>query len=123
MKNHYDYCVLDLKHNNVTLFDKTECINIYPLSDTVIVDANILIDEHNNLVIDGERLIYEIATTRTNIRDLDNRPLNRYIQAYEPNKFMKFFGRKPYEYVYGWWAYRAKTRTKYILSNYKIKIV
>ena len=123
MKSHYDYCVLDLKYNNVMLFDKTEHINIYPLSNIAIVNANILIDEHNNLVIDGEQLIYEFTSTRTDIRDLDNRPLNRYIRAYEPNKFMKFFGCKPYEYVYGWWAYRAKTQSKYILSNYKIKIV
>ena len=112
MKEHYDYCIINLRNNEVTLYDQDKSANVSPLSDEAILEVNVSFDEYNNLIIEGERLIYQCAIDRTNIEELSNKPCKKFIQKYEPTKFYRFFGAKPYEYVYGWWAYREKTKIK-----------
>lgn len=123
MKEHYDYCIINLRNNEVTLYDQDKSGNVSPLSDEAILQVNVSFDKHNNLVIEGERLVYEIATSRVDIKELSHTPCKRFIQKYEPSKFFRFFGAKPYEYVYGWWAYREETPIKYVLNNYRIKLL
>ena len=123
LKEHYDYCIINLRNNEVILYDQDKSCNVSPLSDEAILQVNVSFDEHNNLVIEGERLVYELAMGRVNIDELSRAPCKKFIQKYELSKFFRFFGAKPYEYVHGWWAYRSETPTKYILNNYRIKII
>lgn len=123
MKEHYDYCIINLKNNEVTLHDQDKFSNISPLSDEVILQVNVSLDEHNNLIIEGRRLTYHCALDRINIEELSHKPCKKFIQKYEPSKFYRFFGAKSYEYVHGWWAYLEEIPIKYILSNYRIKLL
>lgn len=126
MKETYDCCILDLKNNVVTLYenyDVEKSSMFFASNCEVLLSVNISINEHNNLVIEGEPLIFDFALDPININELTCKPCKRYIEKYVPNKFYRFFGAKPYEYVYGWWAYRSEKRNKYILNNYKIKLI
>lgn len=123
MKETYDFCILDLKNNIVTLYDAEKSSTFSASSDEVLLSVKVSIDENNNLIIEGEPLIFNISFERTNINELEHKPCKRYIQKYEPSKFYRFLGAKPYEYVYGWWAYRSEEPRKYILNNYRIKLI
>lgn len=125
MKKTYDCCLLDLRHNIVTLYedyDPETSSMFFASADEVLLSVKVSINEHNNLVIEGEPLIFDFALDRTNINELTYKPCKRYIEKYVPNKFYRFFGAKPYEYVHGWWAYRSGESSKYILNNYKIRL-
>jgi hypothetical protein len=123
MKEKYDYCIINLKRGEVVLYDQDKYYNVSPLFDEAIITCNVSFDEHNNLVIEGEPLIYEISIERTKVDELEHKPCKRFVNHYEPGKIARLFGAKPYDYVKGWWAYVGKTPVKYILSKYIIKLL
>ena len=123
MKEQYDYCIIDLKRGEVVLYDQDKSHNVSPLDNEVLLTCNVSFDEHNNLVLEGEPLIYELAMERTKVDELTHKPCKRFVNHYEPGKLARLFGAKPYDYVYGWWAYYQKEKMKYVMNNYKIKLL
>lgn len=123
MDTHYDYCVINKRDNTITLYNKDKSLDIRPLDVDILLDVNILFDERNNLVIEGNPLIFELSTCRTPVNELEHTPRKKYIKQYNPGWFAKLFGIKPYKYVYGWWAYLSETTVTYILNKYQIKLI
>lgn len=123
MDTHYDYCVINKGDNTITLYNNDKYLDIRPLDVDILLDVNILFDERNNLVIEGNPLIFELSTRRTPVDELEHTPRKKYIKQYNPSKFYRFFGVKPYKYVYGWWAYLSETTVTYILNKYQIKLI
>ena len=125
MKEHYDFCIIDLKTNEVVLYDSPKAHNFSAMNDEVVLDVKVSFDNNNNLVIEGDPLYFEVAMERLNIDDIseDKKPCKKYIKTYTPGKLARFFGTKPYDYVYGWWGYRGETPIKYVMNNYRIKLI
>jgi hypothetical protein len=123
MKEQYDYCIIDLKRSEVILYDQDKSHNVSPLDNEVLLTCKVSFDEHNNLVLEGEPLIYEISIERTKVDELVHKPCKRFVNHYEPGKIARFFGAKPFDYVHGWWAYYQKEKVKYVMNNYKIKLL
>lgn len=118
MDKKYNFCIIN--KNNITLYN-TSYVNV-ALPDEALVDVKCELDEKNNLIIYGTPIVFEYAMDKININELEHSPCKKYIKHYEPNKFYKFFGAKPYDYVQYWWGYIGKD-VKYIFNNFKIKIL
>lgn len=123
MDTHYDYCVINKGDNTITLYNKSKFLGIYILDVNVLWDVNVSFDERNNLVIEGKPLIFELATCRTPIDELEHEPCKKYIKQYNPGWFARLFGVKPYKYVEGWWSYLSETTVTYISNKYQIKLI
>lgn len=123
MDTHYDYCVINKGDNTITLYNNDKYLDIYVLDVNILLDVNISFDERNNLVIEGNPLIFELSTCRTPVDELEHTPRKKYIKQYNPGWFAKLFGIKPYTYVEGWWAYLSETTVTYILNKYQIKLI
>ena len=119
MDKNYRFCVIT--DDMITLYNDSY-VDVRPVSDTALVEVTCEIDDNKNLIIIGDSLEFEWAQDRVNINELEHKPCSVYIKHYEPSKFYKLLGAKPYDYVQYWWVYRGE-EVKYVLSNYKIKIL
>lgn len=123
MDTHYDYCVINKEDNTITLYNKDKYFDIHPLYVNILLDVNISFDERNNLVIEGNPLIFELVFHKTPVDELEHKPCNKYIKQYNPGWFARLFGIKPYKYVEGWWAYLSETTVTYIFNKYQIELI
>lgn len=94
---------------------------------------NVKIDKHEMLVhnvyfyTDGEMLYLEgledevhWTEDRIDINNLKYKVREKDIKHYDG---FKLIGLKPFDYVYGWYAYEAKNNVNYTFKNYAIKII
>ena len=65
MKENYSLCLIN--DNRVTLVNDDTSTSWSVINDKVLLDVKVLIDEHNNLVIEGEPLVYEFASLPVDI--------------------------------------------------------
>lgn len=125
MDKHYNYCIIS-KHNGttlVTLFNES-IVNYSFLTETVIRNVGVEIDDNGILHITGKEDVYDFALgDRIKVNKLDSRPEEKFIHKY---KGLKLFGKwifKPYEYVTYWYGWYGKKDANYILKNYNIEIL
>jgi hypothetical protein len=119
MNKNYNFCII--KNNEIILYNDSY-FNLDVVQDNALIDVTCEFNDKNNLIISGTPLIFEYAFEKTDISELEHSPCKKYIKHYEPTKFFKLWGCKPYDYVKGWWAYTG-TEVKYIFNQYKIKIM
>ena len=72
------------------------------------------------LYINGLEDEAHFAEDKISINSLKYKVRERDIRHYDG---FKLIGIKPYDYVYGWWAYEAKNYVSYAFRNFSLKII
>jgi hypothetical protein len=116
----FDWCIIE-GNNTVVCYNADKSHNIHWLTDkAALINTEIWIDELGLLHIESEnKIVPEFSYDKTPIEKLEHTPSNKCIKHYNG---IKWFGIKPYDYVYGWWYYKSDIHANYILSNYTLKI-
>ena len=88
-----------------------------------MVDTNVNIGDNGVLTIEGYEKEYSLAFDKININNL-NKPVEReYIKHYPGFKLFGIQFVKPYDYVYGWFAYEQKHFKTIIMNKFVFEII
>lgn len=122
MKNkHFKFCIVDNRNNKVYVSDNF--INFLPARESFLVDVDINISNNGVLTIKGYEKEYSLAFDKININNL-NKPVEReYIKHYPGFKLFGIQLVKPYDYVYGWFAYEHKHFKTIIINKFEFEII
>ena len=121
MKTHFKFCVVNNSTNKVYVSDNF--INFHPAFELLLVDTDVNIGDNGVLTIEGYEKEYSISFEKTNINDLDKPVESNYVKH---DKGFKLFGiqfTKPYDYVYGWFAYEQKHFKTIIMNKFVFEII
>ena len=121
MKNHFKFCVVNNSSNKVYVSDNF--INFHPAFELLLVDTDVNIGDNGVLTIEGYEKEYSISFEKTNINDLDKPVEREYIKHYPGFKLFGIQFAKPYDYVYGWFAYEQKHFKTIIMNKFVFEII
>lgn len=119
LKQNYDYCIIR-DTNEVILYDSNVNFNVKVLGDTCLINTKVDINSDGKLQIQGEELNWRCATCKTPINELDEKPMDKYINH---SNGCKWLGIKPYDYVLGWYITTKRKKVMYFLNNANIKVI
>ena len=122
MKTHFKFCVVNNSSNKVYVSDNF-INNFHPAFELFLVDTDVNIGDNGVLTIEGYEKEYSISFEKTNINGLDKPVESNYVKH---DKGFKLFGiqfAKPYDYVYGWFAYEQKHFKTIIMNKFVLEII
>lgn len=121
-KLNYKYCLVKPDTKEVFLFNKSEMTGNHK-TDHFLTDVEVDIESRGLLNINGLEHEWHHTQTRIDIDTLEHKVRNSDIKENKPNWFTKLFGDKHYKYVIGTYAFPAKNKVSFIISDYIIKIM
>ena len=83
----------------------------------------VYVSDNGVLTIEGYKNEYSISFKKTNINDLDKPVETKYIKHYPGFKLFGIQFTKPYDYVYGWFAYEQKHFKTIIMNKFVFEII
>lgn len=119
LKNNYDYCIIK-GFNNVILYNDNVSVTGDSINDKFLVNVQVRKMHDGELRIQGEELNWRCATCKTPINELDEKPMDKYINH---SNGCKWLGIKPYDYVLGWYITTKRKKVMYFLNNANIKVI
>lgn len=119
LNNNYDYCIIK-GINNVILYNDNVSVTGDSINDKFLVHVQVQKMPDGELRIQGEELNLRCATCKTPINELDEKPMDKYINH---SNGCKWLGIKPYDYVLGWYITTKRKKVMYLLSDYNIKVI
>jgi beta-lactamase class A len=119
LKSNYDYCIIK-GINNVILYNDNVSVTGDSMNDKFLVHVQVQKMPDGELRIQGEELNWRCATSKTPINELDEKPMDKYINH---SNGCKWLGIKPYDYVLGWYITTKRKKVMYLLSDYNIKVI
>lgn len=119
LKNNYDYCIIK-GFNNVILYNGNVSVTGDSINDKFLVNVQVRKMPDGELRIQGEELNWRCAISKTPINELDEKPMDKYINH---SNGCKWLGIKPYDYVLGWYITTKRKKVMYFLNNANIKVI
>lgn len=119
LKQNYDYCIIK-GINTVILYNDNVSVTGDSINDKFLVHVQIQKMPDGELRLQGEELNWRCATSKTPINELDEKPMDKYINH---SNGCKWLGIKPYDYVFGWYITTKRKKVTYFLNNANIKVI
>lgn len=119
LKKNYDYCIIK-GINTVILYNDNVSVTGDSINDKFLVHVQVQKMPDGELRLQGEELNWRCATSKTPINELDEKPMDKYINHSDGCKWL---GIKPYDYVLGWYITTKRKKVTYFLNNANIKVI
>lgn len=119
LKTNYDYCIIK-GINTVILYNDNVSVTGDSINDKFLIHVQVKKMPDGELRLQGEELNWRCATSKTPINELDEKPMNKYINHSDGCKWL---GIKPYDYVIGWYITTKRKKVMYFLNNANIKVI